>query len=187
MVLRKTASLLLALVLLAGSFGLLVGSGRAFYRSAYPRRYAEYVERSSREFGMDEALVYAVIYTESGFDPRVQSSVGARGLMQITEETFLWLRGRMGEGGEASYEDLYDPELNIRCGTFLLAELTREFGSAENALCAYHAGWGKAKEWLASGEYSDGERIHTIPYGDTRRYVDKVSRMREIYETLYKK
>ena len=76
-------------VLLAGSFGLLVGSGRAFYRSAYPRRYAEYVEQSSREFGMDEALVYAVIYTESGFDPRVQSSVGAPGLMQITEEKLV--------------------------------------------------------------------------------------------------
>lgn len=126
MIFRKTASLLLAAVLLAGSFLLLWGSQGFFYRGAYPRRYAGYVESSSREFAVDENLIYAVIRTESGFQPRVQSSVGARGLMQITEDTFLWLQQRLGEEDGATYESLFEPEVNIRYGAFLLSELDRK-------------------------------------------------------------
>lgn len=186
MIIRKTASLFMAASLLAGSFLALWGSQSLFYRGAYPRRYAGYVERFSREFEVDRDLVYSVIRTESGFKPRAQSSVGARGLMQITEDTFRWLQWRMGEEDGATYESLFEPEVNIRYGAFLLSELTQEFGSAENALCAYHAGWGKARQWLEDGRYSDGQSIHTIPYGDTRRYVGKVLETREIYRRLYR-
>ncbi|MDD2956420.1 MAG: lytic transglycosylase domain-containing protein [Oscillospiraceae bacterium] len=185
MVVKKGGSLWLALLAAGAAFLLLWQAGAVFWHEAYPRRYAQTVERYSEEFGVDRSLIYAVIRTESGFRPQVESSVGARGLMQITRETFEWLSARMGDGEEAGYDDLFDPEVNIRYGAFLLSALTEEFGSVENALCAYHAGWGKAKEWLSSPDYSDGESIHTIPYGDTRRYVEKVGETRRVYQKLY--
>lgn len=155
-------------------------------RQLYPRRYAQWVERYAAENGLPEALVYAVIRTESGFDPQAVSGVGARGLMQITEETFEWARYRMGEEGTV-YDDLFDPETNIRYGCYILSLLLAEFETVDNALCAYHAGWGRVKGWLQGGEYSaDGHTLHTIPVDETRWYLTKVNRAIEMYQRLYR-
>ena len=67
-----------------------------------------------------------------------------------------------------------------------LSLLLEEFGSVQNALCAYHAGWGVTQEWLADPEITpDGTTITNIPYGDTRAYVRKVLDTQEIYRELY--
>lgn len=156
-----------------------------FYRSAYPRHYAEFVTRYSAEFGVEESLLYAVIRTESSFRPDATSSIGARGLMQLTEETFDWVKSRLEPEAETSYEEMYDPETNIRYGACLLSLLLQEFGSVSNALCAYHAGWGNAKQWLADPAYASDGRIHTIPFRDTAFYVHKVEKTADIYARLY--
>ncbi|MDL2232782.1 lytic transglycosylase domain-containing protein [Ruminococcaceae bacterium OttesenSCG-928-L11] len=176
--------LLLAVVMLA-SIALLQAVTTAYYRSSYPVKYEEYVSRESLENHLPESLVYAVIRTESSFNPMAQSSVGARGLMQITEDTLDWTAYRLGEE-RPSYEILYDEPSNIKYGTALLRLLLDEFGTIENALCAYHAGWGNANKWLADPNYSpDGVQIKTIPFGDTRQYVEKVLATMQIYEHLY--
>lgn len=72
------------------------------------------------EYDLDPLLVYSFIRTESGFDPGATSSVDARGLMQMTEETFLWLRSKLGLGEEVSFGDLYDPDVSIRFGCYYL-------------------------------------------------------------------
>lgn len=186
---EKTKSLLaigVSLLVLAGGAFAYAAAHRAYYRSAYPRTYQEYVQPYAAAYGVDEALVYAVMRTESSFNPGAESHIGARGLMQITEDTFEWAKSRMEIADDVRYEDLYTPEANIKYGIFLLKLLTEEFGSTENALCAYHAGWGNAKKWLAAPEYSsDGVQIDNIPFGNTERYVKKVGETVNIYKNLY--
>lgn len=176
---------LLLLAILTGC-ALLFTASLAFYRAAYPVGYREIVERESRGNGLPPSLVYAVIRTESGFNPGAQSSVQARGLMQITRETFEWAQYRVKEERALHFDDLFGSEENIRYGAAILRLLLDEFGTETNALCAYHAGWGNAKKWLENPECApDGKNIEHIPFGDTGRYVEKVLATKATYETLY--
>lgn len=111
-----------------------------YYRMAYPVEYQELVEQYCQEFSVEPALCYAVIRTESSFNPEATSSIGARGLMQLTEETFDWVKSRLEPQSDTTYDAMYEPEKNIEYGTYLLHALTEQFGSVNNALCAYHAG-----------------------------------------------
>lgn len=157
-----------------------------FYKAAYPLTYLETVEACGKRYDVPPSLVFAVIRTESGFRPEVESSMNARGLMQITEDTFEWARYRLGDTDGVVYEDLFQGEVNIRYGTVILSLLLEEFGTVDNALCAYHAGWGNTTRWLSMEEYSpDGRSVDIIPFEDTRRYVAKVKETRRIYKRLY--
>jgi soluble lytic murein transglycosylase len=159
---------------------------RAVLRSAYPDDFYPLVERYSAQNGLPIPLVLGVIHTESRFRPGVVSSAGARGLMQITEETFEWAKWRM-QDDQTEYDDLYDPESNIRYGTFILSLLLDEFGGPDEALAAYHAGWGSVKRWLAQPEYSaDGATLDAIPFADTAQYVPRVLKTTRIYQRLYR-
>ena len=178
--------LLLVALLFVGGAVMATNAEKAFYQKAYPIQYSHWVEEYADKNDLDPALVYAVIRTESSFRPLAWSSVGARGLMQLTEETFEWVAYRMHDQSGTVYEDMFDPEANIRYGTYLLKDLLAEFGTEANALCAYHAGWGNAKNWLSDPRYSpDGKNIETIPFEDTRGYVKKVLDTKEIYQELY--
>lgn len=183
---KKITGFVLAVLLLALACLALSTAYNTFYKRAYPTEYADIVRQQADSNGLPYDLVFAIIRTESGFRPEVQSSVGARGLMQLTEETFDWTKSKMEDAGSETYADLFDPAVNIRYGTKLLRLLYDEFGTWDTVLCAYHAGWGSAKKWLADDEYSaDGVNIHSIPFGDTNRYVEKVNSTREIYRNLY--
>lgn len=184
--LKELISLLLAVLLLVLGFGLAKLSYQRFYNAAYPMEYQEYVSHYAKEYNVPPALIYAVIRSESSFDPEAVSDIGARGLMQITESTYEWAVYRMGTGDSFDYDSLWEPEENIRYGVYILSLLLEEFGSPETALCAYHAGWGNVKSWLENSEYSaDGINIHSIPFKDTGRYVPKVMETKAIYEQLY--
>jgi len=165
-------------------WGLKQGS-RLFYRRFYPLKYTELVEKYSAENGLDANFVYSVINCESGFDPEAESSVGAVGLMQITEDAFEWAMFRKKETRELSFDMLTDPELNIEYGTFLLGLFKEEFEHDENVLCAYHAGRSQTKKWLADDRYSSDGVVRNIPFGDTAAYVARVVKTRGIYEKLY--
>lgn len=159
---------------------------RQYYRAAYPLGYREVVEPVAAEKEIDPALVYAVIRTESGFSPTARSPVDARGLMQLTPDTFQWLRYRMGEEGPAASDLLFDPWENIRYGCANLHLLLGEFDREDTALAAYHAGRGSVNRWLSDSRYSDGGGcLTTIPYRDTDAYVKKVLDTRDLYRRLY--
>lgn len=150
----------------------------------FPRSYSDLVEQEAAEFDLDPDLVYAVIKTESGFDPEARSSADAMGLMQLTQETFDWIASLYPL--ENSSAGVYDPQANLHCGCALLRLLLDQYGSVDVALAAYNAGMGNVSEWLESGDYShDGETLHTIPYPETDAYVKKVRRAYEIYQKLY--
>ena len=150
----------------------------------YPRSYGELVEGEAAEFQLDPDLVYAVVRTESGFDPQARSSADAMGLMQLTEGTFQWIASLYPP--EDPSAGVYDPQANLHCGCALLRLLLDEYGSLEVALAAYNAGMGNVSQWLQSGDFShDGETLHTIPFPETDAYVKKVLRAYEIYQGLY--
>lgn len=122
------------------------------------------------EFGVEKALVYAVIRTESKFRPQAKSHAGAVGLMQLLPETAEWVAKSLGE----KIGDLYDPRINIRLGTAYLKYLLGKF-SLSDALAAYNAGEGNVAGWIESG-------AQEYPYSETRTYVKRVLRSLKVYK-----
>ena len=151
-------SLVLSLVVIAA---VVLTVREAFYQYTYPVKYASYVEDASAELGVPETLIYATIQVESHFDPEARSEVGARGLMQITEETFDWLRTKETFGNDSlTFADLDKPDIAINYGTYFLKLLLEEFdGDVPTAMSAYHAGRGSVHSWLEQGKYSSNTCI----------------------------
>ena len=153
----------------------------------FPRDYSEYVTMYANKYGVDEALVYAVIKTESNFDETAVSSENAKGLMQIQKNTFEWVMTKMGvEGYLHTYDQVLDPEVNIKYGTFLLSILLDEYGDEKTALCAYNAGRSIVNDWLKTAISSDAKKLDSIPSSLIETYVNKVERTKSIYEKLIK-
>ena len=152
----------------------------------YPVKYSEYVEKYAALNGLDKYFVYAVIKTESDFDPNAESDVGAKGLMQLMEDSYDWVKYRMGTDDMSQYSDICDPEINIKYGTYLLKLLYEEYGSKETAAAAYHTGRGNVNKWLADSRYSsDGKTLSDMPSSVTRHYVRKVMDAYDKYNSLY--
>ncbi len=178
----KAFIVLLIIVLLCagGYFGY-----KYWIASTHPIRYSEYVETYAAQNDIDKYLVYAVIKTESGYKPDAVSNVGARGLMQIMEDTFDWIKYRLDDE-TTEYSDMFEPEDNIRYGCYLLGYLYDEFGNIDATMAAYHAGRGNVNEWLADPRYSsDGVHLDVIPISDTAHYVDKINKAMDTYIELY--
>ena len=184
--LPAVALLLIALVIMGAlSIGVRY-AWRHYHRAAFPLGYYEYVMRYSALNGLHPALVFAVIRCESGFDHLAVSEAYARGLMQITEDTFEWARWRMGDDESRSFDEMFIPEVNIRYGTFILYLLLERFGGEREAIAAYHAGWGSVRGWLEDERFShDGVTLYTTPFRRTNAYVYNVLSTRDIYLALY--
>jgi soluble lytic murein transglycosylase len=164
--------------------GILVASGtfdHALKELTLPLHHEDIIRQQSREKGVDAALIAAVIYSESKFADQ-ESSAGARGLMQITPAAARYIEKRSG-GTTFRLDDLSDPEINIRYGTFLLKELLDRYdGDAAAALAAYNAGPGNADSWGGAGLSVDG-----IPFPETRAYVEEVLEKQREYREKYAK
>lgn len=163
-------------------------SRRQMDLASYPRKYAAQVERACKEYNLERALVYGLIRQESKFNPNARSSAGARGLMQITPDTFQWLQSKMDQTDKRAYteEDLYDPDVNIRFGCKFLSMLLKEFSDRRTALAAYNAGRGRVGQWLQDPAYShDGKTLSLIPFAETSAYTQKVLANCEKYRQLY--
>jgi len=153
-------------------------------RAANPRDYSEYVQKYALIYGVPENIVYSVIKVESNFVSSAVSRAGAVGLMQITPDTFDWISFLLGENYEEGM--LYDPETNIKYGTYLLSYLHGQFGTWETVYAAYNAGMTRVKTWQTNPEYADENgNLVNIPFKETRDYVKKVAKARETYIRLY--
>ena len=180
---KKTFTILGILVVAALVATLWERVDDAFLRKTYPQKYAESVEKYAAEYDVPESVVYAVIKTESGFTPDAVSLKGAIGLMQITPDTFDWLCSKTG--GEANALLLYEPDTNIRYGTYFLSLLHNEYKAWDTVYAAYNAGRGRVNSWLASEEYNNNGRLKNIPYEETASYVKKVEKAQSVYARLY--
>jgi soluble lytic murein transglycosylase len=181
---RRRRRLLVAAVAVAvGALaGGLVASGafdKALQELALPLRHEDIIRQQAAEKEVDAALIAAVIYSESKFVDQT-SSAGARGLMQITPEAANEIE-RLSGGTSFRIDDLADPEINIRYGTFFLRELLGRFdGDEAAALAAYNAGPSNAEEWGGSDL-----TVAEIPFPETRAYVEEVLEKRDEYRDEY--
>lgn len=137
--------------------------------------YDEYIQKYAQEFQVDRSFISAIIARESHYDAKAESRVGARGLMQVMQDTGEWVSGRLGVR-PYSYELLFEPELNIRFGTWYLGYLSAQFnGNPVMIASAYHAGASNVKLWAM--KYAEDKRtlpMDRIPTEDTKDYVQKV-------------
>lgn len=176
--------LVLAVLIVIGCFAVHAGV-QHFYRKNYPVNYRETVLKYAVEYDMDPAFILAVMKTESDFNPNAVSEADARGLMQVAETTFDWIKNKLGEE-KTVFEDMFTPETNVRYGVFFLHYLYNEFGSFELAAAAYHAGRGAVNGWLSDSSLSsDGQTLNEIPSPVTAHYVNKVMNAYEKYRSIY--
>ena len=159
-------------------------SAMVFIRSLFPRPYQQQVEELSLTYALDVSLIYAVILTESNFRADAQSPAGAKGLMQITDETGEFIAKKL-DFSEYTVEDLFNPEKNILMGTYYLSYLKGRFSRMDTVLAAYNAGPNRVAKWLEDETLSDGEKVHTIPFEETKNYVDRVLFRQKVYQWLY--
>ncbi len=153
-------------------------------RNSYPMKYTEFVDKASEQFGVPKRIIYAVIHTESSFEASAESSAGAVGLMQITEATFEEISGKLGDSYEKGM--MYDPETNIRYGTYYLSYLYKYFGEWDTVFAAYNAGMGTVSGWLDNSEYTNEEgKLVNIPFEETKNYVKKINEAAKKYTELY--
>jgi soluble lytic murein transglycosylase len=172
-----TLSAIALLVVAAGAAWVAKAEPDWYLRARYPLEYEHIVTAHARNYDLDPALLTAVIYAESRFDPVVESSAGAVGLMQLLPDTAKGVALRTG-GTRFVVSDLRDPEINVRYGSWYLDHLRDRYdGDVRLALAAYHAGQGNVDEWLREGR--------GIAFPETRAYVDEVERVRRVYAQAY--
>lgn len=176
-----------ALALLLAICVFLLGQAQQrFDESAYPLKYADTVLTAAEEYGLPPSLIYAVIHTESSFNPSAQSSADAVGLMQITNDTYRWALQRAGAEDTYDPDTLLDPVANIQCGTYILHLLGEKFENTQTVLAAYNAGQGHVRQWLADPAYSeDGVTLSHIPFAETEEYIRRVLTAQQRYQQIY--
>lgn len=151
--------------------------------SLYPIKYSEHVDKASQDYNLEKSLIYAVIRTESDFNPKCESHAGAMGLMQVMPESFEWINKLKGE--TLGTENLLKPEVNIDYGSYLLSYFYKYYGNEQCALAAYNAGF-VVSDWLKDSNYSsDGKTLDNVPYPETDKYIKKVERAKKMYNKLY--
>jgi soluble lytic murein transglycosylase len=168
-----------AVVIAAAAAGFLYlrgGEPPWIQRIHYPLRYEQIVRGHARNYRLDPALLAAVIYQESKFKADAKSSSGAIGLMQLQPETAKGIAIRTG-GSRFQTSDLYNPEINIRYGSWYLRHLLDKYGDEKAALAAYNAGQRNVDTWRAEGK--------GIQFSETREYVDRVEHLKGVYRDAY--
>ncbi len=145
-----------------------------------PLDHEDIIRQQAGEKGVDAALIAAVIDTESKFSATAKSSAGARGLMQITPEAAEDIARHSG-ATTFKTSDLSDPEINIKYGTYLLAERIEYYGGdVVAALASYNAGPGPVEKWGGNDM-----TIDDITYPETRAYVQLVLERQKEYREKY--
>ncbi len=144
----------------------------------YPLGYAAIIRGHSANYHLDPALLAAVIEEESKFDANARSSAGAIGLMQLTPQTAEGIAQYTG-GSKFVLSDLTNPEINVRYGAWYLRHLLDKYRNERTALAAYNAGQANVDRWRAAHE--------GIQFPETRAYVDRVERLKDVYRRAYGK
>jgi soluble lytic murein transglycosylase len=180
----KVGRSIVALVLLLGLSLLAIFFMSDFFERgirevSLPLRHENIIRQQAEEKGVDAALIAAVIYSESRFIDQT-SPADARGLMQITPLTAGEIE-KLSGGTSFELQDLSNPDINIRYGTFYLAHLLDIYDDdVVAALAAYNAGPGNAEKWGGSEM-----RLEDIEFPETEAYVKDVLEKQREYRHTY--
>lgn len=158
----------------------------SYWRLIFPQPYWGDLVADSEKNGLDPYLVASLIRQESEFNAGAVSPAHAEGLMQLLPSVGKENAKKEGMKGFSANE-LLNPSINLQLGTRNLRNVLDRFGGQpEYALAAYNAGDVPVRQWMASGDYKDiAEFVESIPYTETREYVQAIMRNRELYKTLY--
>ncbi len=158
---------------------------KAYNDLSLPLSYAPIIRQQAADKHLDPALVAAVIYAETKFDPR-PSSAGAEGLMQILPQTAEFLAHRSG-ATTFHVSDLGTPAVNIAYGSYYLRYLLNRYHDSEVlALAAYNGGETNVDEWLAADRRAGRQfTVSQIPFPETRAYVVRVMQAQQDYRQTY--
>jgi soluble lytic murein transglycosylase len=167
-------------------FGVVAAVGAAAYlwhsppdavqKVRYPLHYRPIVTGHARNYRIEPALLAAVIDVESKFRANAKSPSGAIGLMQLLPSTAHGIAVHTG-GSQFETQDLYNPEINVRYGSWYLRHLLDKYGDERTALAAYNAGQNNVDRWMAAGS--------GIRFSETRAYVAKVEKLKDIYGDVW--
>jgi soluble lytic murein transglycosylase len=143
-----------------------------------PLKYVSFISTACEKYNVDKALVFSIVKAESGFNEKAHSNKGAKGLMQLTDETASWCAEKMG----LNDFDIYDPETNINIGVWYISYLSEKTNSKDLTIISYNAGINKVNSWIDEGLVDrEIKNENNIPYPETKKYLQKV----RIYEKLY--
>lgn len=157
-----------------------------FWRLAFPLPYRKALEEYCRAQDLDPYLMAALIRQESEFNPKAVSRANARGLAQVMPATGRQLSRKLGMPRFRTAM-LFTPDTNLKLSTYYLKQLSDELqGKWEAALASYNAGKSHVTAWMAAGNYREpAEFVESIPFNETRAYVQSVLRNAEVYRKLY--
>ena len=157
-----------------------------YWKLLFPQPYWSDLVANSQKNGLDPYLVASLIRQESEFNAGVVSHANAYGLMQLLPSVGKSMAKKQGMKG-FNANALLNPNINLQLGTENLRLVLERFGGQpEYALAAYNAGDVPVRQWMAVGDYKDiAEFVESIPYTETREYVQAILRNREIYRALY--
>jgi soluble lytic murein transglycosylase len=157
-----------------------------YWRLLFPQPYWSELVANSGENGLDPYLVASLIRQESEFNAGAVSRANAYGLMQLLPSVGKSLAKKQKMKGFTTAQ-LLNPSVNLRLGTINLRQVLDRFGGQqEYALAAYNAGDTPVRQWMSSEDYKDiAEYVESIPYTETREYVQAILRNRQMYRALY--
>jgi soluble lytic murein transglycosylase len=156
---------------------------REVWEAAYPLPHKDSIMHWSAQNHLDPMLVAGLSRQESAFDPNAHSVSNALGVMQLVPETGRkWAKDQKVRYSQSR---LFDADFNIRLGTAYFAWLKQQFGSVEAALAGYNAGEDRVAAWTVSPYRDLPEFVDSIPFTQTREYVEIITRNTAIYHRLY--
>lgn len=159
---------------------------REYWEALFPRPYWPDLKKCSEANGLDPYLVASLIRQESEFNPVAVSRANAVGLMQLLPKTGKVVARQEGVKRYTASQ-LYTPAMNLQLGTRYFRGMVNRFGgSFEHALAAYNAGSDRVEDWMGQGPYRDSpEFVESIPFTETREYVQAIMRNANVYRQLY--
>ena len=152
---------------------------------SHPTKYNSSIESVCDEFEISKPTFYALVNTESSFNPNAKSSAGAIGLTQLLPSTaeYICVKNNI----DFTKFDLYNPNDNLYIGAMYFKYLLDKFSTTYTALAAYNAGETVVRSWLKDERYSyDQISLYNIPYEETNNYINKIKKAEKIYKNFYK-
>ena len=158
---------------------------RTYWEALFPKPYWTDLKRFSSANALDPYLVASLIRQESEFNPGAVSRENAVGLMQLLPKTGKTV-AKQEKLRHFSDQQLFTPGVNLELGTRYFRSMVDKFGAFEYALAAYNAGSDRVQDWFGQGKYRDPQEfVESIPFTETREYVQAIMRNANVYRQLY--
>jgi len=158
---------------------------RPYWEGLFPKPFWSDLKRYSSSNGLDPYLVASLIRQESAFNPNAVSRANAVGLMQLLPKVGRTV-AKQEKIRRFNTQELFVPAVNMQLGTRYFRAMVDKFDSFEYALAAYNAGSDRVQDWLGQGKYRDPQEfVESIPFTETREYVQNIIRNANLYRQLY--